>query len=224
MKQRGTDTDTGTWSFLKLIDSCLPPSLRDNAAMSLNELIRARVLTGLLISGSGLIASMIVVIALCWLIIGEDFLILMLLTVTMLVLVLLNALFFYQTGRVNSAAVLYSLSVFIVCVIAIIMTGGFTSPAMPILICLPVLAFLIGGRHEGVYNAVLIYVTATTLLILNAYEFPMMQLMEPPVQPYMAGIAWFATIAVIVICLYVYDVLLEQAGSTIAYVDSDASS
>lgn len=215
--------DTNTWSFIRLIDTCLPPGLRDNSGMALNELIRARVLTGLLISGATLIVIMITTLAFCWLFSGENFLILMVVTVTALVLVLLNALFFYRTSRVNSAAILYSLTVFIVSVISIIMTGGFTSPAMPILICLPVLAFLIGGRHEGVYNAALTYATATILLILNAYEFPMMQLMAPAVALYMAGLTWFATLAVIVICLYVYDVLLEETGSTIAYVHPDAS-
>ena len=116
------------------------------------------------------------------------------------------------------------MTVFLLGVVSIILTGGSESPVLPALACVPVIAFLIGGRREGTYNAALAFVFIAVLLILHAYEFPMMQLIpdhNEQVSLYLSGMVWFVTFSVIIICLYVYDVLLQDTRTTIIHKDQN---
>jgi hypothetical protein len=201
----------------KTIDYFVPPKLRDNDALTQQESIRARVLIGLLIGSIGMLLISLIIMLIAWLISDESFLVPTVLSMLILVVLLSNGLLFYRNGRVDSAAAYFSLTTFIVILGSILLTGGYGSPAMLLLICVPIVAFLIGGRHEGIFNSALVYITATTLLILHAYNVPMMQLISDEVVLYLAGLIWFATTGAVVICLYVYDVLLEETQAAIVY-------
>jgi len=105
-------------------------------------------------------------------------------------------------------------------VISTILTGGFDSPVRIMLICTPIVAFLVGGRQEGIYNVALSFVVGMIFLVLKSYEFPMMQVMPENILTYMSGIVWTLALVLIIVCLYVYDVLLEDTRDTVAHMDS----
>jgi len=135
--------------------------------------------------------------------------------------VVLNYVFFYKSGRLDASAILFSLTFFVACVITIVLTGGYDSPVRIMLICTPVVAFLVGGRQEGMYNASLSFVAGIVLLVLKVFDFDMMQIMPAAVLPYLSGIIWLLTLVLIVVCLFVYDVLLEDTRNTIVRAEQN---
>ena len=96
------------------------------------------------------------------------------------------------------------------CVISVVITGGYDSPVKQILIVCPVLSFLISGRQEGIYNAALIYVVGLVLLLFHVFDFSLIQLMPEATMPYLSGLIWLVTIVMVVVCLFIYDLLLED--------------
>lgn len=205
--------------IIRSIDPFLPPRIRDDSNLKLDGLIRSRVLTVLLLSGIVVTIMSIVTMGVAQIINPEDFITPISLGTLSLVLVSLNYLFFYKTGQLDASAMMFSLTFLVVDILCIIITGGFESPVMPMLLAMPVTAFLIGGRQEGLYYAAISWIAATILLVFYAYEFPMMNLLTEDVQAYMSGIVWFVAITIMVVCLYVYDLLLEDMRTTAARVD-----
>jgi hypothetical protein len=216
--------DRGSRHLIKAIDPCLPRSFRDNNTLSLADLIRARVLVTIMLCGISSIVFSLLVLAISHLVSGQDFGNAMTIALICGVALILNYLFFYKSGRLDASAILFSLTFFLATIISTIITGGFDSPVKIMLVCTPVVAFLIGGRQEGMYNAALSYVVGIVLLILHVYDFPMMQIMPETVLPYLHGIVWLVAMVLIVVCLYVYDVLLEDVRDTIANVDEHTES
>jgi len=214
--------DRGSRHLIKAIDPCLPRSFRDNNTLSLADLIRARVLVTIMLSGMVSILFTLLVLGISQTMSGHDFSNPVIIAIICGVALTLNYLFFYKSGRLDAAAILFSLTFFLATIISIIITGGFDSPVRIMLVCTPVVAFLVGGRQEGIYNAALSYVVGIVLLILHAFDFPMMQIMPEAVMPYLHGIVWLIATVLIVVCLYVYDVLLEDMRDTTANPDEHA--
>jgi len=205
--------ESRTRDLLKDIDRWLPPDLRDNAALSLEGLIRSRVLTCILVCSIVLTTFSFFTLSLLHLVTNHNFFRPIIFCLASLLLVCLNYLYFYKAAKLDLSGIFYSLSFFSVCVISIVLTGGYDSPVRQILICCPVISFLISGRHEGFYNAALVFVVGVVLLILDQINFELLQIMPTDILPYISGIVWLGTIVLIVLCLYIYDLLLDQKRS-----------
>jgi hypothetical protein len=205
--------DNRSQSVIKAIDPFLPPDIRDNNSLSLEGLIRSRVLTIILISSIAATVFSLVLFVFFQSITPLDFSNAIIISAISMAIAGLEYLYFYKSGRLDAAAVLYSLTLFIVSVIAIALTGGHQSPIRPMLLVCPVVGFLISGRQEGVYNAALVLVTGIIFLILDGIGFKLMQVMPETILSYISGMVWFITIVMIVVCLYVYDLLLEDKRS-----------
>lgn len=204
---------TESHNILENVDRWLPPGIRGNAAISLEGLIRSRVLICILLCSTALTAFSFLTFALLHLVTEHDFFRSLVFCFASLVLVSLNYLYFYKTAKLDSSGIFYSLAFFSVCVVSIVITGGYNSPVKQMLICCPVISFLISGRHEGFYNAALVFVVGIVLLILDQIHFPLLQIMPVEVLPYISGIVWLGAIVLIVLCLYIYDLLLDQKRS-----------
>lgn len=202
-----------TRDLLKSVDRWLPPELRDNHVLSLEALIRSRVLVCVLICSMSLTAFAFLTFGLLYLVTDYDFFRPVMFSFASLILVCLNYVYFYKSAMLDSSGIFYSLSFVSVCVISIVLTGGYDSPVRQILICCPVISFLISGRYEGFYNAALVFVIGLVLLILDQIDFKLLQIMSVDVLPYISGIVWLGTIVLIVMCLYIYDLLLDQKRS-----------
>jgi len=209
---RNTD-EAASRNILKGIDAWLPPGIRGNASISLEGLIRSRVLACILVCSIALTAFSFCTFGFLYLLTGHDFFKPLVFCFASLVLVCLNYLYFYKSSMLDSSGIFYSLSFVSVCVISIVLTGGYNSPVRQILICCPVVSFLISGRHEGFYNAALVFVVGVVLLTLDQIDFKLLQIMPDDVLPYISGLVWLGTIVLIVLCLYIYDLLLDQKRS-----------
>lgn len=214
-----TDRGRHAQNIIRSIDPFLPPSILDDSNLRLDGLIRSRVLTALLLSAIAVTVLSVGTIIIASFINPEDFTAPIALGAASIVLVSLNYLFFYKTGHLDASAMMFSLTFLVMDILSIILTGGFESPVMPMLLATPVVAFLIGGRQEGLYYAALCWISGTILMVFHAYDFPMMNLLTEDVQMYVWGITWFVATTVIVTCLYIYDLLLEDMRSTTVRVD-----
>lgn len=213
------DRERRAQDVIRSIDPFLPPKILDDSNLRLDGLIRSRVLTALLLSAIAVTVMSVVTMVIASFINPEDFTTPIALGGASFVLVALNYLFFYKTGHLDASAMMFSLTFLVMDILSIILTGGFESPVMLMLLATPVVAFLIGGRQEGLYYAALSWITGTILMVFHAYDFPMMNLLTEDVQMYVWGIVWFVAITVIVVCLYIYDLLLEDMRTTTARVD-----
>jgi len=208
--------DRGSRHLIKAIDPCLPRLFRVSTSLSLADLIRARVLVTIMVSAIAAIAFTLAVLVISQLVSGNDFSNSIIMACICLAVVILNYLFFYKSGRLDASAMLFSLTFFLTTVVSTILSGGYDSPVKIMLVGSPVVAFLIGGRQEGFYHAALSYVVGMVLLLLHVFEFPMMQIMPEATLPYFDGIIWMLVLVLVVVCLYVYDVLLEEMRNTSA--------
>jgi len=199
--------------MIKSIDPWLPPGIRNNTTLSLEGLIRSRVLTVIMISSMVTTAFGFFMCLFFQFITDHDFTNPIIISIVCFFLVGLDYLYFYKSAKLESSGILYSLTFFILCTVAIVLTGGYHSPVKQILIGCPVISFLISGRQEGVYNAALVFVAGITLLVLDSINFELIQIISEDAMPYVSGIIWLITITLIVVCLYVYDLLLDEKRS-----------
>jgi len=204
---------TGTHAIIKAIDPYLPSGIRDNSVLSLEGLIRSRVLAVILVSSIATTAFSFFIFIPFHFFTPYDFSNAIIISIICFCLVSLEYWYFYKSAKLDSSAILYSLSIFVVSVVSIVLTGGYESPVKQILLVCPVIAFLISGRQEGVYNAALVLVVGIVLIILDGVGFDLMQVMPLDILPYLSGVIWFVTVMLIVVCLYVYDLLLEDKRS-----------
>jgi hypothetical protein len=194
-------------------DSWLPPGLRENTAVSLAALIRARVLVSVLVCSMTLSVISLLVFVVVYLRAENGSLLPALITTACLGVACLNYFYFYKTANLDASGIFYSFSLFAILVGSTVVTGGYHSPVKIMLICCPILSFLISGRHEGFYNAALVFVVGIILLTLDQIDFKLIQIMPPDLLVYISGLSWFGTLVLIVLCLYIYDLLLDQKRS-----------
>jgi hypothetical protein len=213
MKDNNQENAGNSRNMINALDPWLPPSIRDSASLSLEDLIRSRVLVCILLSSTLAALFALLLCIILDVVTRFSFINPIIIAAICFIIVLLDYLFFYKTGKLDASAILYSLSLFVACIVSVILTGGYQSPVKQVLICCPVISFLISGRQEGIYNAALIYVVGLALLVLDSMGFDMLQIMPNEILPYLSGAIWLITIVMIVVCLYVYDLLLEDKRS-----------
>ncbi len=205
--------ETEGHNIFKAVDPWLPPGIRNNAALSLEALIRSRILTCVLLCSIGVTIFSFVICSFLYLVTDYDFKNPVIFSTVCFAVVGLDYVYFYRSAKLESSGILYSLSFFIICVIIIVITGGNDSPVRQILVCCPVISFLISGRQEGFYNAALVFVVGVALLILDNIGFKLIQIMPDDILPHLSVIVWLVTITLIVVCLYIYDLLLDEKRS-----------
>lgn len=197
-------------SVLRFMDPWLPPGIRTNTSLSLEGLIRSRVLVCILLFSIFITAFSLILCAVFQLATEHDFAKPIIISAVCCIMVGLNYLYFYRSAKLDASGIMYSLLFFLVVVVAVVLTGGYLSPVKQILLCCPVMSFLISGRYEGFYNAALVFVFGVALLILDSIGFNLIQILPAAIIPFISGITWFVTVMLTIMCLYIYDLLLED--------------
>lgn len=205
--------DDSSYSIFQVVDPLLPSGIKGNSVLSLEALIRSRVLIVMLLSSVVSTLTCLFLLGIFQLITEHDFTNALIITAICFVMSILEYMYFYRFANLNFSAVMYSLSFFLVVVLAVFLTGGLESPVKQVLITCPVISFVISGRQEGIYNAALIFVIGVILLILDGLNIQLIQLMPEEIMPYLSGLIWLITIVLVVLCLYIYDILLEDKRS-----------
>ena len=198
-----------TRGFLAWLDRFTPPVIRDDPVITMETRLRARVMVGwylfVLFGGS---AALLFTLGFYFMYSHAEASVIF----AVLVMVVVFALqfgFFYRTGNVENAAIFFSMTFFIICVGTVIATGSWLSPAKPLMFCVPITAFLVGGRKEGVYMSCLAAGVVLLLFWAHMSGFQSPQIIVEDEMDIVALVIWMITMVTIFSCLLIYDIVLS---------------
>lgn len=126
-------------------------------------------------------------------------------------------LFALQTWAFNKfnnhwiSGMLFGYFCFLLVLVLVIFSGGYTSPTMILLMTSPVAFFIIGGMREGIQNAIFVAISGAVFGILRHKGFEFTNLFNDASAPITFGIVWVISVIGIGLCLLVYDLELEKA-------------
>jgi hypothetical protein len=112
---------------------------------------------------------------------------------------------FYRFSNLRVAAMLFTLSYFLMVLTLVLISGGYQSVNLVLLISCPALAFRVGGKDEGIMNSVFVGLVGLALAIVDKLGLPIVNILTGIDQGILFGIAWVVTISVITTCLVTYD-------------------
>jgi hypothetical protein len=183
----------------------------DHAPLTADARVRARTLMGLYISCIVVtLASLVVFALLSWLDHTKSYLEAYGLLGAVLILLILQVVMYYRLGHVGVSAIVFSMFFFGGTFGAMILTGGWASPVRQLFFCAPIISFLIGGRHEGVYMTGIVLVSGLIMLGADHMQFQPMDLVTDDDRDLIAGIVWIISLVILVTCLTVYESILRD--------------
>ena len=205
------------FSFLsRKLDHWLPDRFEDNTLYTAETKIRARVLVGLYFASLFLLGTSMLTFLGLHLFSDRNFSIALLCVVFMMGLIALQVVMFYRLANLGASAIIYSITFFGSTLALLILTGGWDSPVKPLYFCSPMISFLVGGRHEGLYTSVLVLITGLVMLAAYKMNFQVFQIIRPENVDIAGAVVWVISINVMISSLLVYDSIMEaycQSGA-----------
>lgn len=199
--------------LLKWLDRCLP-NFHDASGRAATETqVRSRALMGLLMGCLLVTVITLLIFSLLSLDASKSFTEAFVLLGAVLLMLGLQILMFHKLGNVGASAIIFSMFFFGGTLGAMILTGGWASPVRELFFCTPIISFLIGGRHEGIYMAFIVLISGLILLLAQHMQFQPINLTANEDIELIAGIVWVISLVILVICLTVYETLLKAQGN-----------
>lgn len=112
---------------------------------------------------------------------------------------------FYRFSNLRLAAMLFTLTYFLMSLSLVLMSGGYDSPNLVVLLSSPVVAFRVGGKDEGIMNSIFVSLAGFSLVVVDKLGVPMMNLLIGSDEGIFFAIAWVVTISIIATCLVTYN-------------------
>jgi len=166
---------------------------------------RVRALTVLLLVTSATVWFWSLVLTLLYLFFKFDILLNIYFAYVVSALMALQIWGFYRFANFRIASMLFSLTYFLMALSLALMSGGFHSPGLPILLSSPVVSFRAGGKDEGIMNAIFVGITGLALAGISALGISMTNLLSGVNETLFFSISWVVTLAIISSCLVTYD-------------------
>jgi hypothetical protein len=195
-------------AMTRIIPSRLREELRDGSP----EFLQVRALAVMLV-----ISTLVSVLSSCtWLIVAlmergrlvDNALLVVTLAVTLLLLI--ETVLYYTLQNFRISATFMILSYFVLAVILVVISGGYHSEIKMLLVTSPMIAFVIGGRQEGLVNTVFVFLIGIGLIVMDQAYIELINMFEDQNQYLVSGVCWSVTLMVVVTTLLVYDVELEH--------------
>jgi hypothetical protein len=117
---------------------------------------------------------------------------------------------FYSAANVNACATFFSMTFFTLALTGVVLSGGWHSPMLLLLLCCPAISFLVGGRGEGFYMSGLVYICGMILMVAYLKNFQVFHLTSPEKNEWIQFYIWIISTMILVGCLMVYDSLLNS--------------
>jgi len=204
----------------RFLNRCLPASL-DRRLGNKSELkIRARILTGLYLASAITVLASGVLFCMLHLFTDHDFFVAILCILAAAIVLFAEIGMFYWLGNITASAIFFSMTFFGVTLGITIFTGGWDSPVRQLFFCAPMISFLVGGRHEGLYISFLTLVIGIVMLGANYTGFQIFQIIKAENIPIANVVLWVVSINLLVSCLAVYDAILESYSQIEAELSS----
>jgi len=205
-------------AITQFLDRLLPHYSEQRTSNKIENRIRARILVGLFFSSAIVITSCLFVFLLIHLFTDRNFsAALIILSITAIILGL-QGFMFYRLGNVGTSAIIFSMTFFAVSFGAVIITGGWNSPARLLLFCSPMISFLVDGRREGFYITGLVLVVGLIMFLAQKFGWQFFQVMQGRNRNIVEVIVWVISINIMVTCLAVYDAILQDFSSRLNHI------
>jgi len=198
--------------FLKLISRWMPENKEAVRSWTRNERIRAMTYIFLNLVTVAACAAFTLLTILLTLSGFRDFSQAIIAGAVCCIASVLILLYFVKTAGLTASTSLFSTSFLLACLVCVGISGGVTSPLLPLLICAPIMASVIGGRGEGVYYMCLILVVIYLMIFLQSMDFTFIQIMPPENRTIQSTVVWTITLLLNATCLFVYQYCYEEDG------------
>ena len=112
---------------------------------------------------------------------------------------------FYAFANVRFSAIFLNMTYFAIIASVVVVSGGFESPNLVLLVSCPVVSFRIGGRDEGIMNSFFVGLFGLGLMAAKLYEINIENIFAGASEAMQFSIAWVATLIIIAASLSAYD-------------------
>lgn len=189
------------WLIRKLFP--IPRRLRITAKKA--EQRRALALTTMLLTVSGTTWFWSIVLTCLYLIFDFDIFFNVCFGSAVSIMMALQVWGFYRYANLRLASMLFTLSYFLMALSLVLMSGGYHSVNLVILLSSPAVAFRAGGKDEGIMNSIFVGITGLALVTVDYLGIPFVNLFVGMNEGIFFGIAWTVTLSVIATCMVTYD-------------------
>jgi len=112
---------------------------------------------------------------------------------------------FFRFANIRLTSMLFTLTYFLMALSLVLMSGGYRSASLAILLTSPVVSFKAGGKDEGIMNAIFVGLAGIALMATDKMGIPMVNQFAGIDEGFLFVSAWVVTLAVISTCLVTYD-------------------
>ena len=200
-------------STIRLLDRFVPADIRNDVTLGLDTRLRARATATMLIFSLAVPVVLLFVFGALQLITGKDFTTALIALGVVLMVLICEYVVFHSACSLHFTAVAFSITFFLTTASATFMTGGWDSPVKQLLFCAPMISFIIAGRQEGVYTALLVMFSGIGFYLLEANGFHTVQIMHEENRNLVLIAMWVVTSFILIICLSIYDAMLESLST-----------
>lgn len=191
-------------------DSLIPAELKGKIRGNTVIYIRVRALSTMLVMITAISLIMNVLVGGSHLLFQPEMLKFDLVPLLLLFLLALQTWLFYRYQNDWVSGIAFTNFYFLMAVIMILLSGGYSSHGKAFLLSSPIIAFLIGGRQEGIQNTIFLILVCWAMAALHVLEFPTPNLFEEQPPFLMFCVNWLVTVLVITIVLVVYETELTK--------------
>lgn len=128
----------------------------------------------------------------------------------LLFLLLLQTWLFYRFQNDWVSGIAFTNFYFLMAVILVLLSGGYSSHGKAFLLSCPIISFLIGGRQEGIQNTIFLILVCWAMAALHVLDFSTPNIFVEQSPLLMFSVNWLVTVLVITIVLVVYETELQR--------------
>jgi hypothetical protein len=119
--------------------------------------------------------------------------------VAIIVLLVIQHMVFQSSANLYVTGIAYSVTFFLALTIFTALTGGWSSPVIPLLFCSPIMVFLISGWREAEYAVLLTFTTGVVFMVLDILHIGMPSVMHEENRAYAQGVVWFIACVILLL-------------------------
>lgn len=112
---------------------------------------------------------------------------------------------YYHYGNLRLASMLFTLTYFLMALALVLMSGGYHSANLVVLLSCPVVSFCAGGKDEGIMNCIFVGLTGLALVAIDKMGMTMLNLLAGLDEAYLFAMAWVVTLTIIASCMVTYN-------------------
>lgn len=181
-----------------LVDSLIPYTIW-RSCPDAATIARARTLVAVLSLSIVLPAAMLVVVVALHFLTGKNFTPAMASLVGIILVLLTQHLLFQSSANLYVTGLAYSVTFFISLTASTALTGGWSSPVIPLLFCAPIIVFLISGWREAEYAVLVTFATGVVFMIIDLLQIHLPYLMHEENRSYAQGVVWFMSCIILML-------------------------